>query len=56
MWQEMRVEMIGNRIRGWLDDRLVIEATDDTFQKGRVGLWTKADSLSCFDDVRVVAR
>jgi len=50
-WQELRLEVTGNRFRGFLDGRPVVEATDDTFQVGRVGLWTKADSQTCFDDV-----
>ncbi len=55
-WQTLRVEATGNRIRGFLDDRLIVEATDDTYKAGRIGLWTKADSVSCFDDVHLTAR
>jgi len=54
-WQELRVEVIGNRIRGLLDGNSVVETTDNTFKNGGVGLWTKADSVTCFDDVRVFA-
>lgn len=50
-WQELRVEAIGNRIRGFLNGQLVVEAIDDTYKAGKVGLWTKADSVTCFDDV-----
>ncbi len=33
------------------DGQKVIEATDDTFRDaGWVGLWTKADSITLFDD------
>lgn len=52
-WQELRVEVQGNRIRGFLNNRQVVEASDDTFKAGKVGLWTKADSVICFDNVRV---
>ncbi len=52
-WQELRVEVAGNRMRGFLNGRLVVEATDDTYKAGKVGLWTKADSVTCFDDVEV---
>ena len=34
----------------------IVEATDDTFKAGRVGLWTKADSVTRFDDVKVTAK
>jgi Domain of Unknown Function (DUF1080) len=50
-WQELRLEAQGNHFRGYLDGRPVVEATDDTYQAGQVGLWTKADSVTCFDDV-----
>ncbi len=52
-WQELRVEAIGNHISGFLNGQLVVEATDDTYKAGKVGLWTKADSVTCFDDVMV---
>jgi hypothetical protein len=51
-WQQLRVEATGNRFRGFLNDQQVVEVTDDTYQAGQVGLWTKADSLTCFDDVQ----
>jgi len=50
-WQALRFEVVGDHLRGFLADQLVIEATDSTFKAGQVGLWTKADSVSCFDDV-----
>ncbi len=46
----MRVEVAGNHIRGFLNDQLAVEAADDTYQAGKIGLWTKADSVTCFDD------
>lgn len=52
-WQELRVEVSGDRLRGFLNDQLVVEASDSTYKAGRVGLWTKADSMTCFDDVVV---
>lgn len=55
-WQELRLEVAGDSMKGYLDDRLVVEATDTTYRAGRVGLWTKADSVTCFDDVTVTAK
>ena len=52
-WQELRLEISGDRLRGFLNGQLVVEATDATYRAGRVGLWTKADSVTCFDDVVV---
>ena len=53
-WQELRVEAKGSRIRGFLDGKQVVEATDTTFKDaGMIGLWTKADSSTCFESVQV---
>ena len=51
IWHTLRVDFAGNRFTVTLDGRKVIEASDDTFSKaGKVGLWTKADSVTLFDD------
>jgi hypothetical protein len=52
-WQDLRVEVVGNQFRGFLDGLLVVEASDDAYAAGRPGLWTKADSVTCFDDVQI---
>ena len=52
-WHELGVEVRGERITGQLDGRTVLSVNDATFGAGRVGLWTKADSVTCFDDVKV---
>ena len=52
-WQELRGEVVGTTIRGFVNGRMVVEADDATFQSGGAGLWTKADSVTCFDDVTV---
>jgi Domain of Unknown Function (DUF1080) len=55
-WQELKVEVVGNQLRGFLNGALVVEADDDAYKVGRVGLWTKADSVTCFDNVQVTAK
>ncbi len=56
-WHELRVECVGNRIICYYDGQKKIEATDDTFKDtGKIGLWTKADSVTYFDDLRLVAK
>ncbi len=52
-WQELKVEATGQALRGFLNGALVVETTDTTYKAGRVGLWTKADSVTCFDDLTV---
>jgi hypothetical protein len=55
-WQELKLEVEGNRFRGFLNGQLVVETTDDAYKAGGVGLWTKADSVTYFDDLRVTAK
>ena len=56
-WQELRLEATGTSFRGFLnlDGQPVVEASDGSYAEGRVGLWTKADSVTCFDNVQVQA-
>jgi hypothetical protein len=56
-WHELRVECVGNKITCYYDGEKKIESTDDTFKEaGKVGLWTKADSATYFDDLSVIAK
>ena len=56
-WHELRVEAVGNKIACYYDGSKKIEATDDTFKDaGKIGLWTKADSVTHFDDLKVIAK
>jgi hypothetical protein len=56
-WHELRVECVGDKIICYFDGVKKIEATDETIRDaGKVGLWTKADSVTYFDDLRVVAK
>jgi len=50
-WHTLRAEFAGNRIGVALDGKVYIE-TDDAHivGSGRVGVWTKADSVTMFDD------
>lgn len=53
-WHTLHIAMEGNKIECKLDGKQVFEATDDTFAKpGKVGLWTKADAVTSFDDLKV---
>lgn len=56
-WHTLRVECIGNQIKCYYDSELKITATDDTFKEaGKVGLWTKADSVTHFDDLIITVK
>lgn len=55
-WYEVRAVMVGDQITCYVDGKKYLEAKDDTFKDaGMVGLWTKADASSSFDDVTVQA-
>ena len=51
IWHSLRVDFEGDKFMVTFDGKKVIEATDESFKDpGEVGLWTKADSLTLFDD------
>ena len=55
-WHKMTVTMKGDQIECTLNGKKYLEAKDGTFKKaGRVGLWTKADAQTYFDDLSVAA-
>jgi hypothetical protein len=50
-WHSLRVEFSGKSIRVILDGKPYIELEDDHIAgTGAVGVWTKADSVTFFDD------
>ena len=51
VWHTLRVDFSGNKFSVTFDGKKVMEATDDSFSEaGKVGVWTKADSVTLFDD------
>jgi hypothetical protein len=52
-WHTLKVVFVGNQFTVTFDGKQVITATDDKIKDaGQVGLWTKADSVTLFDDFR----
>jgi hypothetical protein len=50
-WHTLRVDFKGKRFTVTFDGKKAIEWEDETFTNaGKVGLWTKADSVTLFDD------
>ena len=50
-WHTLRVDFIGTHFTVTFDGKTAIEWEDQTFTKpGMVGVWTKADSVTLFDD------
>ncbi len=55
-WHVLRVVALGERFQAYLDGRLLFEVVDKTFtEAGGVGLWTKSDSVTAFDDLLAVS-
>jgi len=53
-WQELRLTAGGSRFEVFLNGKSLYDATDATFTTaGRVALWTKSDSVTYFDDLRI---
>ena len=53
-WHTIRVRMVGEMITCYLDGKELLRAKDGTFRAaGTVGLWTKADAATWFDDLVV---
>jgi hypothetical protein len=56
-WHDYKVEVKGDRTVIAFDGQQVIDVKDKTFaQAGKIGLWTKADSVTYFDDLTVEPR
>jgi len=50
-WQRLRVEFAGDLFAVFLEGKQLYQVKDTTFAgAGKVGLWTKADSVTLFDD------
>lgn len=53
-WHKIRIVQKGNHIQCYFNGKLHLDVKDDTFaDKGKVGLWTKADAVTSFDELKV---
>ena len=53
-WHTLRVTMVGTNVACYLDGNKHLEVEDPTFPgPGMIGLWSKADAQSYFDDLTV---
>jgi hypothetical protein len=52
-WRKLKVEVKGNKMEGYLDGEKLWEITDDTYKNaGKVGLWSKSDAQTHFDEFK----
>lgn len=55
-WNDLRLTVVDNLFTVYLNDKQLFEVNDDTFtDSGKIGLWTKADAVSYFDDFQITS-
>jgi hypothetical protein len=56
-WSMLRLVANGRRFEVYFNETKLYEVEDTTFtQAGKVGVWTKADSVTQFDDLTIVTK
>ena len=55
-WHTLRVVAKGDHITCYFNGKALIDAHDRTYTTGKIGLWTKADSVIAFDDLQVATQ
>ncbi len=54
-WHELKITQHGKHISGYLNGKKLLDVDDSTFtEPGGVGLWTKADAVTSFDDFEII--
>ncbi|MBA3752979.1 MAG: hypothetical protein H0X01_02290 [Nitrospira sp.] len=51
-WHTLHVITRGDRIQVLYDEKPVFDLRDETFKEGKIGLWTKSDAITYFDDLQ----
>lgn len=52
-WHTIKIINIGDKIQLFYNGEFYLEVQDSTFKQGRIGLWTKADAVTAFDDIKL---
>ncbi len=56
-WHRLKIKMVGDRIECFLDGKKYLDVKDSQFEKaGKIGLWSKADAQTHFDEFRFAAK
>jgi hypothetical protein len=56
-WHELAARILKDEITVTFDGKKVLTANDQTFtESGKAGVWTKADSVTYFDDLAITPR
>src|SRR6266566_9894871 len=52
-WHTLKVRIAGNKVQGYLDEKLLLEHELPQPVSGRIGVWSKADSVVYMSDYKV---
>lgn len=55
-WHTLEATVVGAQITITWDGTPMISVMDQTYTNGKIGLWTKADSVTAFDDLEATAQ
>lgn len=55
-WHTIKVRIAGKKVEGFLDDKLLLEHELPDAVSGKVGVWSKADSVVYMDDYTVAPK
>ena len=50
-WHKLRIVQRGCEMKALFDDAVLFRVCDTAYTSGRIGLWTKADAVTYFDDL-----
>jgi len=51
-WHTLGVLMKGCQVQVFFDEKQVFDLCEETFKQGLVGIWTKSDAVTYFDNLR----
>ena len=55
-WNDLRLTVVDSLFTVYLNNKEIFQVMDKTFTNaGKVGLWTKADAVSYFDDFEIIS-
>ncbi|MGI0116399.1 family 16 glycoside hydrolase [Zooshikella sp. RANM57] len=52
-WYSLDIDLQGNTIEVFVDDNLILSASDDTYAQGSIGLYAWANQGTWFDDIKI---
>jgi len=55
-WHTLKVHVVGKKVEGYLDGKLLLEHELPEPVSGRIGVWSKADSVVYMDDYAVTSK